>query len=311
MRAKIFRGIVLLVTNDEHLQNSFQRALLHASYGIRIVGSQEEAIRELQRTTPAILVVDRRESGFSRLRQEMPNLPPIVTITYHRGPCDDWHCAMDLDDGATRAVCNASPALIVALLGATLRRQQWERPTPTHYVAHGVTVDLENCDVKVGTTPVHLSRTEFRIFQTLITTPGHCLSREALLALVWGKGFAILPHALDVHISSLRRKLNPARRNPELIMTVKGIGFKLRSTALSDEVQSTWPSPSELPAIQPLVSRAHRKRTRAASVAALAATHWQPQPGHSISARYRTKPVASGQDRQKPHQSVHAIDPLS
>jgi len=284
MGAKTFKGNVLLVTNDERLRISLQRALLQASYGIRIVGSQDEALQELQKATPAILLVDRRESGFSRLRQEVPSLPPIVTVTYHSEPCDDWHCAMDLDDGATRAVCNASPALIVALLEAVLRRQQWDRPAPTHYIAHGVTVDLENHDIKVGTTPVHLSRTEFRILHTLVTTPGQCLSRKALLDLVWGKGFAILPHALDVHISSLRHKLNPAGRNQTLIMTVKGIGFKLRSTAPPAEEIQAYPSTHQ------------RKRARTASIAAFGGSHRQPQPGHSLSARYRRKPLASGED---------------
>src|SRR5215470_14475045 len=118
MRAKIFKGTVLLITDDTHTQTLFEDTLLRAGYGVRTARDQQEAIEELRFITPAIIVVDRRQSGFSRLSQESSVPPPIVTFSYHAEPCDEQHCVMDLEDGATRAVCNTSPALIVGLLGA-------------------------------------------------------------------------------------------------------------------------------------------------------------------------------------------------
>ncbi|BCA57063.1 hypothetical protein W02_42030 [Nitrospira sp. KM1] len=295
MRAKIFRGTVLLISGDTHLQTSLQRALLQGGYGIRGARNQEEALQELQATTPAILVVDRRESGFSRLRLESPKLPPLVTITYHPDSCDEQHCTMDLEDGATNAVCNAGPSVIVALVGAVLRRQRWERPAPTQFVSNGVTVNLDKCEVTVGSQAVSVSRTEFRILQSLVAAPGHYLSRKALLDQAWGEGFAIFPHTLDVHISSLRRKLNPARTNQEFIMTVKGLGFKLRSTMPAQDPASLhyYPLPSVPGRRLPLAATS--KAGRSATLLSSSDSRWQHQTAESGTARHQPKTAAAGQ----------------
>lgn len=278
MRAKIFRGTVLLVTGDDRLRNELERALLQGGFGVRLAKNQDDALVELRSTTPAILIVDRRESGFSRLRQDVPDLPPIVTITYHVEPCDDRHCVTDLEDGATRAVCNASPAIIVALLGAVLRRQRWDRPAPTHYVADALTVNLEKYEVTVGSMPVHVSRTEFRILESLVAAPGHYLSRRALQDQVWGEGFAIYPHTLNVHISSLRRKLDPVGANPGLITTVKGLGFKLRGTAAADDRPVAAACRSAASDIRPVLFRARRKPAPVSAVPAGRRTSWRRFP---------------------------------
>jgi DNA-binding response OmpR family regulator len=296
MPAKIFRGTVLLVTSNEYLKNCLQRALLRTGYGIRIVRNQEEGLEVMQDINPAILVVDRRESGFSRLHHEMPFHPPIVTVMYHTAACDERHCVLDLEDGAARAVCNASPAMIVALLGAVLRRQRWERTVPERYVSADVTIDLQKYEVTVGTKPVQLSPTEFRIIKSLVAAPGHYLSRHALLDHVWGEGFAIIPHALDVHMSSLRRKLNPNGTDPELILTVKGLGYKLRPMTLPAEVLSIQPFRSATPEIGHPSPRPYLPRTHAVHVSGFGGSQWRHKPDRPVSARYRIKPVYHGDE---------------
>ena len=266
MRAKIFKGTVLLVTGNEDLRDGLQRALLRAGYGIRIVRSQEEGFNVMQDINPTILVVDRRESGFSRLHHEMPLHTPIVTVMYHTEICYEQHCVMDIEDGAARAVCNASPAMIVALLGAVLRRQRWERTVPERYVAEGMTIDFQKYVVTVGGAPVHTSATEFRILKSLVVTPGHFVSRTTLLDHVWGEGFAVGSHTLDVHISSLRRKLNPNGSSPELILTMKGLGYKLRSILLPVETPLIQPHHTASPGIGHLSLRPYRPPTHAMNV---------------------------------------------
>ena len=290
MLAKIFRGTVLLVTNHEGLREHLQHALLQAGFGIRVVRSQEEGLRVLRDINPAILVVDRRESGFSRLHHEMALHSPIVTVMYHSEACHEEHCVIDIEDGAARAVCNASPGMIVALLGAVLRRQKWERTEPERYVAEGMTIDFQKYVVTVGGTPVHTSATEFRILKSLVATPGHFVPRTTLLDHVWGEGFAVGSHTLDVHISSLRRKLNYNGTSPALILTVKGLGYKLRTTA----------SPAALPLLQPYRSAAqviahpsvpvYQTRNRAVNGPGIGGSQWRHKPDRHISARYRMKP---------------------
>src|SRR5262249_30201210 len=248
MLAKIFKGTVLLVTNHEGLRDSLQRALLQVGYGIRVARSQEEGLEVVRDINPAILIVDRRESGVSRLHHENPLHPPIITVMYHTETCHEQHCVIDIEDGAARAVCNASPGMIVALLGAVLRRQRWDRTVPERYVLDGMTIDFQKYVVTVGGTPVHTSATEFRILKSLVATPGHFVSRTTLLDHVWVEAFPAASHTLDVHISSLRRKLNHDGAKPSVILTVKGVGYKLRPTALA----------AESPLLEPYLARTHR-----------------------------------------------------
>jgi DNA-binding response OmpR family regulator len=291
MRAKIFKGTVLLVSNNEGLRDSLQRALLQVGYGIRVVRSQEEGLDVARDINPSILIVDRRESGFSRLHHEMPLHPPIITVMYHTEACHEQHCVIDIEDGATRAVCNASPSMIVALLGAVLRRQRWERTIPERYVAEDMTVDFQKYVVTVGGTPVHTSATEFRILKSLVATPGHFVSRTTLLDHVWGEGFAIGSHTLDVHISSLRRKLSHNGASPAFILTVKGLGYKLRSMTSPAAAPLLKPDRSMTHVVQHSSALGYQTHNRTVAAPGVGSSQWRHKPNRHISARYRVKPL--------------------
>jgi len=294
MPDKIFRGTVMLVTNNKVLRDCLHGALLQAGYGTRVVRSQEEGLDIVQDVNPAIVVVDRRESGFSRLHHGMPLHPPIVTVMYHTEACHEQHCVMDIEDGATRAVCNASPEIIVALLGAVLRRQRWERPISERYVGEEVTVDFRNYEVTVHGMPVQTTSTEFRILKSLVATPGHYLSRAALFHDVWGEGFAVCPHTLDVHIYSLRRKLNPKRSSPDLILTINGSGYKLRPIFSPVETACFQSYVSPSPAISYSSRRPHQPPTHARNGPLVGGSRWRHEPDHRVSARYRIRPAYRG-----------------
>jgi DNA-binding winged helix-turn-helix (wHTH) protein len=158
-------------------------------------------------------------------------------------------------------------------------------------VADGVDIQLQKHEVTVDGALVPISPTQFRILESLITAPGHYRSRPALLDYVWGKGFAIIPHALDVHISSLRRKLNSHGTSREFIQTVKGLGYKLRSTTL----------PSEAPPIQPFHSvpagtglpspRPYLPPAYTVNMPRLGGSQWRHKPERRVAARYRVRPL--------------------
>lgn len=290
MRTKPFKGTVLLVTNDDRLRSTLRAALLHAGYMFLAVRNQEDALRKLRTSDLSIIVVDRHESGFLRLHQETLFRIPIVTIAYHAEGCTEQHCVQDLENGAARAVCNASSAMVTALLGAVLRRQRWDRAASDLYLFDGVTIDLQNYTVSVAGEPIGVKPTEFRILKSLATAPGHFLSRNALIDRVWGEDYALCPHTLDVHISSIRHQLIPHGVHPNFVLTVRGLGFKLRSTPPLPSAATRQPSI----AIQPLASQpigAHQPRARSINVAALGGAQWRHQPTGDLSARYRVKPA--------------------
>lgn len=78
-----------------------------------------------------------------------------------------------------------------------------------------------------GGRPVALTRTEFRLLCELADDPGRVLSREQLLERVWGHGYFGDSRLVDVHIARLRRKIEPDGREPEVVLTVRGLGYRL------------------------------------------------------------------------------------
>jgi two-component system, OmpR family, response regulator RegX3 len=89
-----------------------------------------------------------------------------------------------------------------------------------------VMMNLETHEVSVDNMIVGLTLKEFNLLQVFLESPGHVLSRQELLDRVWGIDYALDEHALDVHVHNLRRKIESSV-SPQLIMTVRGIGYKL------------------------------------------------------------------------------------
>jgi len=89
-------------------------------------------------------------------------------------------------------------------------------------------MDLERHEVRVNGKLVELTPKEFQILRYFLESPSRVFSRQEMLNCVWGEGYALEEHALDVHIHSLRQKIEENPAKPKLIVTVRGIGYKLR-----------------------------------------------------------------------------------
>jgi DNA-binding response OmpR family regulator len=92
----------------------------------------------------------------------------------------------------------------------------------------GLLVDLARRVVELDGAPVDLTYVEFEILKALAANPGRVFSRRALLESMWGGADYRDPRTIDVHIRHLREKLERDPRNPELILTVRGVGYRLR-----------------------------------------------------------------------------------
>jgi DNA-binding response OmpR family regulator len=74
---------------------------------------------------------------------------------------------------------------------------------------------------------VHLTKTEFRLLAELVTAAGRVVSREELLQQVWGYDYFGDTRLLDVHIRRLRRKVERDPDHPVLVLTVRGVGYRM------------------------------------------------------------------------------------
>jgi DNA-binding response OmpR family regulator len=87
-------------------------------------------------------------------------------------------------------------------------------------------VDLTRGEARLDGVPLDLSPVEYRLLETLIRNRGRLVSREELLARVWGY-YVGDTRTVDVHIFRLRRKIEPDPEHPRLIHTVRGRGYRL------------------------------------------------------------------------------------
>ena len=77
--------------------------------------------------------------------------------------------------------------------------------------------------------PVELTFSEFEVLQTMMSRPGVLFNRQELLRAIWGDSAYRDPRGIDVHIRHLREKLEPVPERPELLLTVRGVGYRLHA----------------------------------------------------------------------------------
>jgi DNA-binding response OmpR family regulator len=111
---------------------------------------------------------------------------------------------------------------LVARMHAVLRRRgRWR--TPARIRAQDVEIDIPRHQVYVAGKPVTLTRKEFQLIALLAAARGEVCHRERLIAEIWGEATPSANRSLDVHIGTLRTKLN----RPEVVVTVRGIGYRI------------------------------------------------------------------------------------
>ena len=95
---------------------------------------------------------------------------------------------------------------------------------------NGLTIDLARRVVEVEGRPVQLTYVEFELLRILASHPGRVYTRQMLLEALWGGSDYREPRTIDVHVRHLREKLERDPREPELIFTVRGVGYRFRDT---------------------------------------------------------------------------------
>jgi two-component system catabolic regulation response regulator CreB len=121
----------------------------------------------------------------------------------------------------------------VARVRAVLRRSNTERDRKEAASADALRLDPLTRRAAYGNQELELTRVEFDLLQQMLTEPDRVFARSELIDRVWGDGFAITDRTIDSHIKSLRRKVSGAGAPPDLIETVRGIGYRISSRAQS------------------------------------------------------------------------------
>ena len=110
---------------------------------------------------------------------------------------------------------------------ALLRRGQKGAPIPGTLRLGEVEIDLARQKATRKKQPLYLSAREFAMLRLLLETPGEPVTRERFLDVVWGYTAFPTTRTVDIHIASLRAKLEPNPDDPRWIKTVHGVGYRL------------------------------------------------------------------------------------
>jgi DNA-binding response OmpR family regulator len=218
-------GSILLVEDEENLAPLVEAYLVQEGYRVVAAGTGAVALEVLGREPVRMVVLDLNLPDLDglevcrliRARSEVP----VVMLTARDEEADRL---AGLGAGADDYLGKPfSPQELVARMKAVLRRSESQTGDEDRLLRLGdVVLERRAREVGVAGVPVELRPKEFDLLAHLMQNRGVVLSRDALLAGVWGYDYAGGTRTVDVHVAQLRRKL----QRPELIRTVRGAGYK-------------------------------------------------------------------------------------
>jgi DNA-binding response OmpR family regulator len=178
----------------------------------------------------SLVVLDLMIPGISgrevcrQLRQS--STVPVLMLTA-RASEDDRVAGLEMgaDDYVSKPF---SPREVVARVQALIRRVGGQTNPPPPLVVGELEIDVWARRVRVDGRVVPLTPTEFKLLEVLARSPGRVFTREELLARAFGPGYDGLDRTVDVHITNLRRKLEPGRQSV-YVRTEHGVGYCLAS----------------------------------------------------------------------------------
>jgi two-component system, OmpR family, response regulator RegX3 len=222
------RPSILMVMHSGAFAQSLKKAFEANGLAGTLVNDEAAALAEIKTSAPALILVTRQHGRSMDLRKlRALSAVPIVAVQ-ETDLCNEDDCVQDYERAIDLVVCSHSTREVTARVRAILRRLDRRTQATTHYTAGSLRMDLDRHEVTVAGRLVELTPKEFQILRQFIESPGRVFSRQEMLNRVWGEGYALEEHALDVHIHSLRHKIEANPSMPRAIVTVRGIGYKLR-----------------------------------------------------------------------------------
>jgi DNA-binding response OmpR family regulator len=227
------RPAVLVVEDDPDIAELVQFNLDRAGFSVAVARDGERGLAEIRVRRPDLVVLDLMLPGIDGLEvcrqlraDERTRSIPIVMLT---AKTEESDVVLGLGLGADDYLGKPfSPRELVARVRSVLRRaaRKDEAEEPTRIERGAVVIDAGRHEVLVRGEPVELTRAEFRLLWALLSRPGRVLTRSQLVDRITAGECIILERNVDVHMSSLRRKLGSA--GDELLVTIRGVGYKCR-----------------------------------------------------------------------------------
>ncbi|MCB8946397.1 MAG: response regulator transcription factor [Ardenticatenaceae bacterium] len=219
---------ILVVEDEMSIQTIVRTYLESAGFAVTLVDNGPEALTQAQLLQPDLIVLDLNLPGMdgmevaARLREESE---VYILMLSARGEEADRVAGLRIgaDDFMTKPF---SPRELVARVEAVLRRRRETAVSHiTTYTFQHLSINPDSHEAIAAEQALDLTATEFQVLLELAKNAGRVLTRDQLLALVWGSDYYGNDRVVDVYVGQVRRKLQDAT-GLLLIETVRGIGYK-------------------------------------------------------------------------------------
>lgn len=221
---------ILVIDDEIDITGALQPSLEAEGYHVVSAADAERGIELLQTSAPDAMILDLGLpdlDGKDVIRgvREWSDIPIIVLSARHMEA--EKIAALDL--GANDYI-NKPFAIgeLLARLRVALRLRQSRDKPAAHFQSAGLSIDFPSRAVTVRGQDVKLTPKEYDLLRALAQHAGQVLTHNQLLAFVWGSADMRDSQTLRVMVAQLRQKIEASPRNPKLILTEPGVGYRLK-----------------------------------------------------------------------------------
>lgn len=217
---------ILVVDDDPAIAEMLTMVMEREGFDTVVVDDGLEAVKAAERENPDLILLDLMLPGMSgvdvcRTVRETSAVP-IIMLT---AKTDTVDVVLGLESGADDYVTKPfKPKELVARVRARLRRQD-DSPSETLEVGD-LTIDVPGHAVFRDGKEISLTPLEFDLLHTLASRLKQVFSRDELLEKVWGYQHTSDTRLVNVHVQRLRSKIELDPENPQIVLTVRGVGYK-------------------------------------------------------------------------------------
>ncbi len=220
------RGRILVVDDDASLAEMLSLVLRTEGFDSRLCGRGDAALELFRSYRPDLVLLDLMLPGMDgidvakAIRSESG--VPIVMLT---AKSDTIDVVLGLESGADDYVVKPfKPKELIARIRARMRRL--DNPTNEPLTVGDLEIDVVGHQVSREGEPINLTPLEFDLLVCLARRPAQVFSREVLLEQVWGYRHAADTRLVNVHVQRLRSKVEHDPEHPEIVLTVRGVGYR-------------------------------------------------------------------------------------
>lgn len=226
---------ILIVEDEEHIADGLRFNVEAEGHEAEIVTDGESGLARADSGEFDALVLDVMLPGIdgfevARKLREMQNFVPILMLTARGRP-------EDVLKGFEAGTDDYLPKpfdlnIFLARLNGLLRRREWSRRETNKdrlgdtFEINGKTIDFANLELHSGEETIHLTMMEIKLLRYLIEHEGQTVSRKTILEDVWGLQEDTDTRAIDNFIVRLRKYLEDKPNDPQIVKTVRGVGYK-------------------------------------------------------------------------------------